>query len=208
MTKLKLNNVTLIALGSEKYRYQQQQQLDYSSRDIDFGAVKNVIVPTNTIDEWNKAIVFDLADYVDTDFAILVHADGGVANAKAWKDEWLQYDYIASPFPLPTDTFSYRDINGVIQRVGNSVALRSKKLMALPKKIGMEWKPFHGFYNEDGYITVNMRHIFEANGCVFAPFEEAVQFGMETPLPEHEGLTPFVYHKNYGLNAYYPNYEI
>lgn len=207
MNKRKLLNVTLCTFGSEKYKEQQEKALIYSSRNIEFGAVKNIIVPTNTIDEWNKAVVFDLGDYIDTDFALLIHPDGGIGEPELWRDEWLQYDYIGSPFPLPTDNFSYRDIHGKIQRVGNSVSLRSKKLLQLPKKIGMEWKPFHGFYNEDGYISVNMRHVFEEHGCKFAPFEEALLFGREMPLPENKGLRTFAYHKNLGENACYPNFE-
>lgn len=202
-----INNVTLCCLGSEKYRDQQQKALDYSSSKIAFGAVKNIIVPTNTIDEWNRAIVFDLGDYIDTEFALLIHPDGMVAEPSMWDEKWLQYDFIGSPFPLPSDDFSYRDVNGVIQRVGNSVSLRSRKLLQLPKKLGMEWRSFHGFYNEDGYISVNMRHIFEEHGCKFAPFEDALRFGRETPLQEYTGDT-FVYHKNYGVNGRYPNFEI
>ena len=207
MSKLKLPNVTLCCFGSEKYRTQQQKALHYSSRGIEFGAVKNIIVPTNTIDEWNKAVVFDLGDHIDTDFALLIHPDGGVGEPELWHDEWLNYDYIGSPFSLPTDNFSYRDIHGKIQRVGNSVSLRSKKLLQLPKKIGMPWKPFHGFYNEDGYICVNMRHVFEENGCKFAPFEAALYFGRENPLPENKGLKTFVYHKTIGENSRYPDFE-
>jgi len=202
-----LKDVTLCAIGAEKYKESQQKMLDYSSQGIEFGAVKNIIVPTNTIDEWNRAVVFDLGDHIDTEFALLIHPDGGICHPEMWRDEWLKYDFIGSPFPLPTDDFSYRDINGVIQRVGNSVSLRSKKLMQLPKQLGMEWKQFHGFWNEDGYISVNMRHIFEEHGCKFAPFEEALLFGRECELPENKGLKTFAYHKTMGENSKYPNYE-
>lgn len=207
MSKLQLPNVTLCTFGSEKYKEQHQKALDYSSRDIEFGAVKNIIAPTNSIDEWNRAIVFDLGDYIETDYALLIHPDGGIGEPDLWRDEWLKYDFIGSPFPLPQDSFSYRDIHGEIQRVGNSVSLRSKKLLQLPKKIGMEWKSFHGYFNEDGYICVNMRHVFEENGCVFAPFEEAIHFGKEMPLPENKGLKTFVYHKTIGENSRYPDFE-
>lgn len=194
-------------MGSEKYRIQQQKALDYSSKNIEFGAIKNIIINTNTIDEWNKAVVFDLGDHIDTDFALLIHPDGGIGEPQLWQKKWLNYDFIGAPFPMPSDNFSYRDINGKIQRVGNSVSLRSKKLLQLPKKIGMEWKPFYGYYNEDGYICVNMRHVFEKHGCKFAPFEEALLFGKEMPLPENKGLKTFVYHKTKGENSCYPNFE-
>ena len=207
MNKIKLPNVTLCCIGSEKYRNQQKQALDYSSKNIEFGAIKNIIVNTTNINEWNKAVVFDLGDYIDTDYALLIHPDGFVIHPEMWNSEWLKYDFIGAPFPLPKDNFSYRDINGKIQRVGNSVSIRSKKLLDLPKKINMEWKPFHGFYNEDGYVSVNMRHIFEENGCKFAPFEVAVNFSREMPIPENKGLKTFCFHKNFGENKNYPNFE-
>jgi hypothetical protein len=206
--KIKLLNVTLCCIGSEKYKNQQQQALDYSSKDIEFGAVKNIIVSTNSIDEWNKAVVYDLGDYIDTEFALLIHPDGFVVHPESWREEWFQYDFIGAPFPLPKDSFSYRDVHGVIQRVGNSVSLRSRKLLQLPKKIGMEWKPFHGFYNEDGYVSVNMRHVFEENGCRFAPLEVARYFGREYDIPENENIEKtFVFHKHQGRNKIYPNFE-
>ena len=207
MNKLQLPNVTLCCIGSEKYKSEQQKALDYSSKNIEFGAIKNIIVNTNTIDEWNKTVVFDLGDHIDTDFALLIHPDGGIGEPQLWRNEWLNYDFIGAPFPLPTDNFSYRDINGKIQRVGNSISLRSKKLLQLPKKIGMEWKSFNGYFNEDGYICINMRHVFEQHGCKFAPFEEALLFGKEMPLPENKGVKTFAYHKTIGENACYPDFE-
>lgn len=208
MNKLQLPNVTLCCMGSEKYKNQQQKALDYSSQDIKFGAVKNIIVDTHDIDAWNKAVVFDLGDHIDTEYALFIHPDGFVVNPDVWDNNWLNYDFIGAPFPLPKDNFSYRDKNGKIQRVGNSVSLRSKKLLDLPKKIGMEWKAFNGFTNEDGYICVNMRHVFEENGCKFAPFEEALKFSREVSLPENKDLKTFCFHKNEGKNRKYPNFEI
>lgn len=206
---VKLPNVTLCAIGSEKYREQQQNALDYSCIGIEFGAVKNIIVDCNNIDEWNKIVVYDLGDYIETDFALLVHPDGFVVHPESWSDIFLEYDYIGSPFPLPTDSFSYRDIYGKIQRVGNSVSLRSKKLLRLPKQLNMEWRPFHGFYNEDGYVSVNMRHMYEGAGCKYAPIEVAKYFGRESEIPENANVhKPFVFHKHEGRNNCYPNFEV
>lgn len=204
---LNLPNVTLVAMCSERFKEQCQKALDYSSKDINFGAVKLIIKESKDVDEWCKNIVYELGEHIKTSHALLIHPDGFVVHPEIWRESWLEYDYIGSPFPLPTDNFSYRDINGDIQRVGNSVSLRSKKLLDLPKKLNMEWKPFHGFYNEDGFISVNMRHVFEENGCKFAPFEVALRFGRETPLPEYTGDT-FVFHKHAGSNSVYPNFEV
>ena len=203
---LELPQVTLVALtGKDKEAH--QRALDHSQLGIKFGAVKLVTnYLCNSIDEWNYHIVYDLGKHVDTPYALLIHANGFVVNPDEWRDEWLQYDYIGSPWPLPTDDFSYRDINGTIQRVGNSVSLRSKKLLDLPRKLNMEWKPFHGYTNEDGYICVNMRHVFEEHGCTFAPLEVAAKFGRENELPEHEGVEPFVFHNYQGKNSQYPRF--
>jgi hypothetical protein len=61
---------------------------------------------------------------------------------------------ILEPWPIPNDDFSYRDINSELIRCGNSVSLRSKRLIDLPVKLNMEWKAFHGYYNEDGYVLI------------------------------------------------------
>lgn len=204
---IRLPTITLIAFGSTDIGG-MQKALDYSSKNIEFGAVKLITeVPCNSIDEWNKNVFYQLGDYVDTEFALLIHPDGFVVHPESWKDEWLQYDYIGSPWPFPTDAYSYRDFHGRIQRVGNSVSLRSKRLLDLPKKLNMEWRPFFGFTNEDGAICVNYRHLFEENGCKYAPFDVALHFGRETPLPENVGIKPFVFHRHQGENAIYPNFE-
>ncbi len=156
---------------------------------------KKRIDPFPTIDDWNKFIVYELGKYIDTEFALLIHADGYVIHPELWNPDWLKYDYAGSPWPLPTDYHSYRDINGKIQRVGNSVGLRSRKLMKLPTELKMPWRSYYGNTNEDGSICVHNRHIFEEHGCKFMPFEEAIHFGKEAPLPENEGIDTFLFHK-------------
>lgn len=193
MSKINLPSVTLIAVTGKDIEG-HKKALEKSCEGIEFGAVKLIEKHFDTIDDWNEYIVYHLTDHVDTEHCILIHADGYITHPELWKDEWLQYDYAGSPWPLPNDEFSYRDRNGTIQRVGNSVGLRSKKLLDLPKMLGMEWKPFHGYTNEDGYIAVNMRHTFEDAGCKFMPFEEALLFGRETALLEYTGDT-FLFHR-------------
>jgi hypothetical protein len=206
---LKLKNVTLIALTSVKID-KTIKALEYSSKDIDFGAIKLVsdIKPDNlpnniqyekcpkmsNIDEWNYAAIYELGKHVDTDFAILIHDDGYIINASSWKDEFYNYDYIGAPWPLPRDNFSYRDNSGEIIRVGNSVSLRSKKLIDLSVKLNMKWESFYGYYNEDGFICVNNRHIYKENGCIFADIDVAKYFSHETNIPEIQGIVPFAFH--------------
>lgn len=218
---LNLENVTLIAFTSVNIP-QTIKALEYSCRGIKFGAVKLVsdIKPDNlpdymtheytdkmsNIDEWNYATIYKLGKHIDTEFAMLIHADGFIVNTDSWRDEFLDYDYIGAPFPLPTDDFSYRDINGDIIRVGNSVSIRSKRLIDLPVKINLEWKPFHGYYNEDGFICVNYRHVYKEHGMKFAELEIAKYFSHESMIPEIVGIKPFAFHRHFGSNSIYPDY--
>lgn len=202
---LKLPNVTLVAVTS-KNREAHQRAINYSSKFIKFGASKILDLNTNNIDEWNHAVIYKLGQHIDTEFALLIHADGFVVNPYAWKDEWLNYDYIGSPWPLPQDGFSYRDTLGRIVRVGNSVGLRSKRILDLPSKLNLEWKPYYGNTNEDGFLACHQRVIFEEMGIKYAPFEIALEFGREVPLPENYGTQPFVFHRYEGENANYPRF--
>tara|TARA_R110000824_G_scaffold28537_2_gene95763 strand:- start:2783 stop:3472 length:690 start_codon:yes stop_codon:yes gene_type:complete len=207
---LNLENVTLIIVSSIDLD-NSIKALEYSCKGINFGAVKLVShekpnnLPPNikfeyidrmdNIDEYSYNMIYKLGEYVETEFVLVIQSDGYVVNPSSWRDEFLEYDYIGAPFPLPNDSFSYRDANGTLFRVGNGgFSLRSKKLVDLPNKLGLEWKSFHGYYNEDGYICVNYRHIFEENGVKYAPLDVAKYFSHESYIPEIEGITPFGFH--------------
>jgi hypothetical protein len=209
-----LSRVTLVAITSVDIE-NHIKALQYSCRNIKFGAVKLIcherpenlpdgisyhhIERMSNIDDWNYSVIYKLGDYVDTEFALLVHSDGFVINPNSWRDEFFDYDYIGAPWPVPKDDFSYRDINGELVRVGNSVSLRSKKVLDLPKKLNLEWKPFHGYYSEDGFIFVNYIHVFKERGCKFADINVARYFSHESDLPETRGIDPFLFH---GKNKY------
>lgn len=220
--RLQLPNVTLIAMTSVNVKT-TVEAMKYSMRDIDFGEAVLVThrkpfgLPKKiryrhtdkltNIDHFNYKTVYELGDYVNKDYALLVHADGFVVNPGSWRDEFLDYDYIGSPWPEPENDIMYRDIHGNICRVGNSVSIRSKRLMEFPKKSHMEWKPGKdGDYNEDVFICCEMRHLFEAAGMTYAPLEVAKYFGHEHMIPETEGIRPFIFHKWRGRNAEYPNF--
>jgi hypothetical protein len=218
---LNLENVTLVILSSIKLD-KSIKALEYSCMGINFGVVKLISheKPDNlpdfivhefcpkmaNVDEWNYAAIYELPKHIDTEFCMLIHDDGFVVNPDSWREEFLEYDYIGAPWSLPNDDFSYRDKSGEIIRVGNSVSLRSKKLLDLPIELNLEWKSFHGYYNEDGYICVNYRHKYLENGCNFADINVAKYFSHETMIPEIQGIKPFAFHRHYGSNSIYPNY--
>jgi len=219
--KIQLPNVTLVAMATRNVE-ETLQALEYSCKGVEYGSVKllshytpygldkNIefirIDKIKSIDDWSYKIIYELNQYIDTEFALLVHADGFVVNPSSWKDEFLDYDYIGAPWPLPTDNYSYRDAHGNIVRVGNSVSLRSKRLLELPIRLNMPWEPFHGYRNEDGFICAKNKHIYEAEGMKIAPLYVAKYFSHEAMIPEVKGIKPFVFHKWAGSNQIYPKF--
>lgn len=215
---LKLENVTLVLMSSVDID-KCIKVLELSSKDIEFGDIKFIthekpsnlpnkikycyIDKINSIDEYSYSMIYKLENYIDTDYALVIQTDGFIVNPNMWREEFLEYDYIGAPFQLPRDNFSYRDAFGNIFRVGNGgFSLRSKKLIKLANEIGLKWKAFHGFYNEDGFICAMYRHIYEDNDCKFAPLDVAKYFSHEAYIPEIEGIIPFGFH---GKNSNYNN---
>jgi hypothetical protein len=193
---IEIPDVTLVAISGLNYQPQEHLlALEKSCKGIKFGAVKYIQSSSITnIDSWNKAVIYELPQYIQTSHALLVHPDGHVINPEMWDDQWLDYDYAGAPWPLPTDNYSYRDEDGEIQRVGNSVGLRSKRLMILAAQ--REWKSYYGNTNEDGFISCHNRKWLEKHQCKFMPFPKALHFSKETELPENKDLKTFLFHDN------------
>lgn len=206
---IKLPNVTLIALTSKDIEG-HFRALEYSKRGVEWGSVKLITeLNLKDIDEWNHAVVFDLRRFVDTEFCMLIHADGFVVNPESWRPEFLNYDFIGAPWPLPTDDYSYRTPDGEIVRVGNSVSIRSKDFLELPYALEVAWRPYFGNTNEDGFLTCHNRRLFQHMGAKYAPISVAKYFSREREIPENEDVDkPFAFHlagnpQNWGRNAQY-----
>mgnify|MGYP001594593551 CR=1 FL=1 len=197
IAKLQLPQVTLIALTGLNYKTKEHiEAIEKSCEGIDFGAVKLIQLGSITdINSWNKAVIYDLPTYIESPFCLFIHHDGFVINPSCWNYDWLNYDYIGAPWPLPVDDYSYRDKNGQVQRVGNSVSLRSKRLLDLANKSNLEWRGFHGFTNEDGFICVNYRHFYEEAGMKFAPLEVAKYFSKEHEIEKNKDIKTFAFHQ-------------
>lgn len=194
---IKLSNVTLILLSGIGYRQDENvHALEYSQKGIEFGAVKYIqLGEIKDIDTWSRAAIYELPKYIETEFCLLIHENGQIVNPEMWNDEWLQYDYIGAPWPLPQDDFSYRTPSGRLIRVGNSVSLRSKKLLDLAATRPMAYH--YGNNNEDGQICVWERDWLEEQGCKFAPLSVAKHFSRELDIPENIDVNkPFMFHYN------------
>lgn len=221
--KLQLPRVTLAAVTGVNL-YETVRALCYSMRGIDFGDV--VLIsdrkpwylprsirfsgssPLDDIDKFNYSLIYQLKDHIRTEYVLLVHADGFVVHPECWDDRFLEYDYIGSPWPLPKNDYAYRDAEGNLCRVGNSVSIRSRRLLEYPAEHELPWeRDRDGYYNEDIFLCCTHRKEMEEAGLKWAPFEVALAFGREHPLPENTGRDTFVFHKWWGENAKYPRFR-
>ncbi len=219
---LNLKNITLVCVATKDVKA-SFKALKYSSKDINFEKILFLsneddpydpeivhvkIKSFKSVAEWGKFIVFDLHKYIDTKYIILIHSDGFIVNPKSWKDSFLDYDYIGAPFPIPKDNKTYADHKGNIIRVGNSVSLRSKKILQLPSELKLSWTKYDPIHlHEDGYLCVHIRHILEKHGINFAPFKVACKFARESSFYENRNLEPFAFHKWAGPNRNYPRFS-
>lgn len=206
--KLKLSEITLVSVACVRVD-ETILALELSSKNIEFGAIKllshesinHSFIECIKIDRldyigYNRFIIYELYKYIDTKFALIIQDDGFIKNPDSWRNEFLEYDYIGAPFALPQDNFSMRDQWGNLFRVGNGgFSLRSKRILEIATEKNLEWRPFHGFWNEDGFFCVNNRHVYEQEGMKFAPLEVAKYFSHEAKIPEIEGIIPFGFHQ-------------
>lgn len=187
--------ITLVAVTGINYRTQEHlKALEESQKGIEFGDVKLLQLDSiKDISSWNTAIIKELPKYIETSHCLLIHEDSEIIHPELWDNEWLELDYLGSPWPLPRWDGEFKDTLGRIQRVGNSVSLRSKKLLDLVAT--REMKYHYGNNNEDGEICIWQRDWLELQGCKFATFEQALKFGKEHELPENKNLQTFLIHK-------------
>jgi hypothetical protein len=215
---INLINVTLVTVTSINVE-RAVKALKYSTKGINFGDVllitdKDILDKDIRIEKikpldyigYSKFIVYDLHRYINTDYVLIIQDDGFVINPNEWDDNFLNYDYIGAPFPIPdiNDNISYRDPFGNLIRVGNGgFSLRSKKLLSLASELNLEWKSYFGFYNEDGFYSVHNKHIYEQNGYKYAPIDVASKFSIENQVSEHNNNYTFGFHGKHN-----PNYNL
>lgn len=218
-----ISNITLVAVATTEVEA-TLKAIEYSTKDLHFDKVILLshykpesafnrydyikIEPFANVGDWGRFIVFDLYKFITTDYIILIHADGFIVNPASWDESFLEYDYIGAPWPIPTDKFSYRDYFGNIIRVGNSVSLRSYKLLKMPSDLNLRWDNLdNGYFHEDGFLAVQFRHVLQENGIKFAPFNVACKFSRERTLYENKDIHPFAFHKWQGRNNKYPRFN-
>jgi hypothetical protein len=131
------------------------------------------IPPLTSKDDYSVFILKKLAEYIKTDWVMIVQWDGFVVDPSAWMPEFLHYDYIGAEWLWHEDGMT----------VGNGgFSLRSKKLLRLCAD-RLDWEVG---YNEDELICKKYRSVLESDhGIRFAPVEIARRFSYEEIRPEY-----------------------
>ncbi len=192
--KLKLPNISLLAIAHKKDVDQTQISMKISSENIDFGAIKLLTsaqpkikypdieyVPKKPMTkyEYNKTIAEDLHKYFETTHCLVVQADSFVVNHKLWKDEFLKYDYIGAPWPDELVINENLVLNVKKNPVGNGgFSLRSRKLLQTTAKIDYDSLKFP-LKSEDVVVCHYLYDKMIEEGIKFAPPKLASQFSIE-----------------------------
>jgi len=136
MEKLKLPNVTLISIcGTPKYTPISKVSLHHCQKHVEFGETllfssedddefKTVKIPLFDFCMYNKFCVEELTNYIKTDYCLIVQEDSSITDPSCWTDDFLNFDYIGSPWPM----YNFRVGNG-------GFSLRSKKFLEESSKM-------------------------------------------------------------------------
>lgn len=154
--------------------------------NIEWNPIPDFGPKSPTVDEaLSRLCLFHLPKIIDTDFLILVQADGYALHPHAWTNRFLDYDFIGPPWMLwislatflPRLRFPHRVVSG-------GFTLRSRRwlhaCLSLP--------PYSGL-GEDVFMALHRNH-FSRLGCLVAPLPLALHWAIELPLEDHPLWNP------------------
>ena len=193
-----LSNTTLVTITSVDVN-SAKNALMVSSEYCKFGSIKllspikpsnlpiqieHISIPSIDFLGYSKFMIEDLYRYIDTDYCLVIQADGFVINPQLWNDNFLDYDYIGAPWPhivglnnSPQGAFSF-DKN----RVGNGgFSLRSKKLLEACSLMKFDELTLP-IKSEDMVICHFFYEELQKAGITFAPLDLANQFSIESVI--------------------------
>ena len=158
---------------------------------------------------YNIFMIYNLHQFIETPYALIVQDDGWVFDGALWKDDFFSYDYIGAPVHLAkiernaqtsyVSRFEWvpllDDPSAKVTFAQNGgFCLRSRKLLEAPSRHQIPFilpppKPFQtsdsplewqtGSNFEDVQLCIDMRASLEALGLKFAPVDIARAFSIE-----------------------------
>lgn len=182
MTKLNLDNVTLVCITSDKV----QESIKAIEICKSYANFQNVILFSDIDTEYttkirkidsvlayNEFSYYELPDYVDSDFILTIQWDGFIINPNSWTNDFLNYDYIGAPWP-------WNDLCG-----NSGFCLKSRKFLNQQKILSKQYKleedhkyGIHGLH-DDVMLCLKLRPNFIEAGCIFSPPEIGYKFSVE-----------------------------
>lgn len=150
----------------------------YDEGEAVFAALKKMLNCTHAVfvkidSNYDDAMMWEIGgalDYFSTSHMLKCTWDGFVLNPQLWRDAWLDYDMIGSPWPASC---------GFNNRVGNSgFSLQSRKFLETARR----YKNSHYTrgYPADVWLCQTMYDKFKSEGVNYAPVKEAARFGWES----------------------------
>lgn len=146
------------------------QKPDCETYDFEVREIKDL-----SFNQYTPWLLSNLKDLFESEFMINFHADGMIQNRSAWKEQFLDYDYIGAPWEI--------FING-----GNGgFSLRSRALCEGVSEIDLSGFDFNKFtggeriiaHNEDVVICRTYEKFLKHKGVKFAPTELSCKFSTE-----------------------------
>lgn len=179
-------NVTVVLIGNNKLNGEAlkktlsvvdcEEVITFTTDKLDPNAIHIPVAANFSKEDYNFFVMKNLWPFIKTSHVLIVQWDGMAVNREFWTDDFLEFDYVGSPWP--GDDFWVRPE----ERVGNGgFSLRSKRLLEALRDPNI--RTFPGSYrteSEDAVICqLFNRYLTDTHGIKFAPLEAAYQFGQE-----------------------------
>ena len=187
VTRLHLPQVTVAIVDGREFK-PARRVLQHCINLCEFGDAKffthheapedPYVVPIENIasrQAYSHFVIKRLADFIKTDFVLIVQTDGFIVNVARWNPEFLKYDYIGAPWH-PSQLQPQMNPNHLVGNGGFS--LRSKRLQEYLR----DDPNIKDTHPEDVAICQWYRSYLEDKGFTFAPVEIAHQFSCENYL--------------------------
>lgn len=135
---------------------------------------------------YSEFMVKKLANYIKTDFVLIVQTDGFIVNVDKWNPQFLEYDYIGPPW----HSSQLKEGIDPKYRVGNGgFSMRSRRLQEFIR----DDPNIAETHPEDVCICQTYRYYLEDKGFTFAPVDLAHKFGCEN----------YIWNNAFGQHAYF-----
>lgn len=177
---------TIESMRKSQAQFSFTRSILFTDADVQPEGIEVVKIDKLDYKGYNEFIAMKLWQFIAEDYVLLIQNDSCIVDPTQWTTDFLKYDYIGAPWPIPEDDTTYRMPNKTLVRVGNGgFSLRSRRLLRAPTVMGLEFTDNGtGFWHEDGAICVHWREALESQGITFAPVELAAQFSTELEVPE------------------------